>query len=56
MHKHEQAEITMKLEETEKSKLQYVNSLQTTTSQMNNFNDSDNELAAKIHPSFKYLG
>ena len=29
----EQAEITMKLEETENLKLQYVNNIQTTTSQ-----------------------
>ena len=34
----EQAEITMKLEETENLKLQYVNNNQTTTSQINNIN------------------
>ena len=44
----EQAEITMKLEETENLKLQYVNNTQTTTSQINNINDSDTELSKKI--------
>ena len=37
----EQAEIIVKLEETENLKLQYVNNIQTTTSQINNINDSD---------------
>ena len=44
----EQAEITMKLEETENLKLQYVNNIQTTTSQINNINDSDTEFFEKI--------
>ena len=44
----EQAEITMKLEETENLKLQFVNNIQTTTSQINNINDSDTELFEKI--------
>ena len=44
----EQAEISMKLEETENLKLQYLNNIQTTTSQINNFNDSDTELSEKI--------
>ena len=44
----EQAEITMKLEETENLKLQYVNNIQTTTSQINNINDSDTELSENI--------
>ena len=41
-------EITMKLEETENLKLQYVNNIQTTTSQKNNIHDSDTELSGKI--------
>ena len=57
----EQAEITMKLEETENLKLQYVNNIQTTTSQINIIHDSDTELAKKIqilniyaqNPNFK---
>ena len=44
----EQAEITMKIEETENLKLQYVKNIQTTTSQINNINDSDAELFEKI--------
>ena len=44
----EQVEITMNLEETEHLKLQYVNKIQTTTSQVNNFHDSDTELSEKI--------
>ena len=44
----EQAEITMKLEEMENLKLQYVNNIQTTTSQINNINDSDTDLSEKI--------
>ena len=43
----EQAEIIMKLEETQNLKLQYFNNNQTTTSQINNFNDSDTELSEK---------
>ena len=44
----EHAKITTKLEETENLKLQFVNNIQTTTSQNNNIKDSDNELAEKI--------
>ena len=44
----EPAEITMKLEETEKLKLQHVNNIQTTTSHKNNINDSDANLSEKI--------
>ena len=44
----EQAKITMILEETENLKLQYVNNIQTTTSQINNINDSDTELSENI--------
>ena len=44
----EPAETTMKLEETENQKLQYVNNIQTTTSQINNINDSDTDLSEKI--------
>ena len=46
--KHEQAEITMKLEETEILKLQDVNNIQTTTTQVNNIHDSDKKLSEKI--------
>ena len=38
----------MKLEETENSKLQYVNNIHTTTSKINDIHDSDTELAEKI--------
>ena len=48
----ELAEITMKLNETDNLKLQYVNNIQCTTSQMNNNYDSDTELAEK--KSLKY--
>ena len=44
----EQAEISMKLEETENLKFQYVNNIQTITSQINNINDSDTDLSEKI--------
>ena len=58
----EQAEITMKLQETENLKLQYVNNFQTTTTQMKNIHKSDTDLSEKIteilniyekHPNFK---
>ena len=48
MDKLEQTEITMKLEESENLKLQYVNNNRITTSQINNIQDSDNELAEQI--------
>ena len=38
----------MKLEETENLKLQNENNIQTTTSQINDINDSDTELSEKI--------
>ena len=44
----EQAEKTMKLEETENLKLQYVNSVQTATTQINNLHNSDIDLSEKI--------
>ena len=44
----EYAEITRKLEETKNLKLQYVNNIQTTTSQTNHIHDSDTEIAEKI--------
>ena len=37
----EQAEITMKLEETETLKLQYVNRIETNTTHINNIQESD---------------
>ena len=43
-----QAEITMKLEETENLKLQYVNSIQTNTTHINNIHYSDVDLSKKI--------
>ena len=47
----EQAETTMKLEETENLKLQYINTIQTTTSHLNNINDSDTDTSEKITES-----
>ena len=44
----EQAEITMKLEETENLKLQYVNNIQTNTTQMIKIQDSDLIYTRKI--------
>ena len=58
----EQAEITMKLEETENQKLQYVNRIETNTTNINNIQESDTDLVEKIteilniyekHPIFK---
>ena len=58
----EQAEITMKLEETESLKLQYVNRIETNTTNINNLQESDTDLVEKIteilniyekHPDFK---
>ena len=43
--------MTMNLEETENLNLQYVNNIQTTTSQVNNIHDSDTQLAEN---SLKY--
>ena len=44
----EQAEITIKLEETENLKLQYINRIETNTTQINNIHDSDVDLTEKI--------
>ena len=58
----EQAEITMKVEETENLKLQYVNRIETNTTNINNIQESDTDLVEKIteilniyekHPNFK---
>ena len=58
----EQAEIKMKLEETENLKLQYVNRIETNTTHINNIQESDTDLIEKIteilniykkHPNFK---
>ena len=38
----------MKLEETENLKLEYVNNIQTTTTKINNIQDSDTDLSEKI--------
>ena len=48
----EQTETTMKLEETENLKLQYVNNIQTTT-QINNIHNSDIELSEKFSEILK---
>ena len=47
----EQAEITMKLEETENLKLQYVSRIETNTTHINNIQESDTDLMKK---SLKY--
>ena len=44
----EQAEITMKLEETENLKLQCVNRIETNTTLINNIHDSEVDLTEKI--------
>ena len=44
----EQAEITMKLEETENLKLQYVNRIETTPTNINNIQESETDLVEKI--------
>ena len=48
VNKLEQAEITMKLEETENLKLQYVNHIETKTTHINNIQESDVDLSEKI--------
>ena len=45
----EQAEITMKLEETENLELQYVNHIETNTIHLNNIQESDIDLSEKNH-------
>ena len=47
VYKLEQAENTMKLEETENLKLQYFNNIQTTTTQINNIHNSDTDSSEK---------
>ena len=47
VEKLEQADITMKLEETENLKLQYVNRIETNTTHINNIRDSDVDLSEK---------
>ena len=58
----EQAEITMKLEETENLKLHYVKRIETNTTHINNIQESDTDLIEKIteilniyekHPNFE---
>ena len=49
LDKLEEVEITMKLEETENLKLQYVNNIHTNTSQINNILESDTERVEKNH-------
>ena len=44
----ERAEITMKLEETVNLKVQYVNGIETNTTQINNIHDSNVDLTEKI--------
>ena len=44
----EQAEITMKLEEKENLKLQYVNRIETNTTHLSNRQESDVDLTEKI--------
>ena len=44
----EQAEIAMKIEETENLKLQYVNRIETNTTHINNIQGSDTDLIEKI--------
>ena len=48
LDKLEQAEITMKLEETENLKLQYVNRIETTPTNINNIQESETDLVEKI--------
>ena len=45
----------MKLEDTENKKLRNVNTIRTTTSQMNHIHDSDVELAEENHSNIKHL-
>ena len=51
----EQAVTTMKLEERENLKLQYVNNIQTTTSQKNKIHDSDTDLSETNYWNFKNI-
>ena len=49
----EQAEITMKLEETENLKLHFVNRIETSTTHINNIHNSDVDLNEKITETLK---
>ena len=58
----EQVEVTMKLEETENIKLQYVNRIETSTTHIDNIQESETDLIEKItetrniyekHPNFR---
>ena len=51
----EQAEITMKLEETENLKLQYVNRIETNTTHINKIQDSNVDLSEKITEILIYM-
>ena len=50
----EQAEITMKLEETENLNLQYVNRIRANTTHINNIQDSDVDLTGKLKLLISY--
>ena len=52
----EQAKITMKLEETENCKLQYVNNIQTTNSQINYIHDSDTQILNIYEKNLNFTG
>ena len=54
VEKLEQGEITMNIEETETLKLQYVNNIQTTTTQINKIHNSDTDFLEKIAEIFKF--
>ena len=54
-NKLEQAEITMKLEESENPKLQYVNRIEANTTHINNIQDSDVDLTEKITENSKII-
>ena len=45
----------MKLEETENLKLQYVNRIETTPTNINNIQESETDLVEKITEILKYL-
>ena len=51
----EQAEVTMKLEETENLKLHIVNRIETNTTHIYNIHDSDVEFSKKNHWNIKHL-
>ena len=55
MDKQDQAEVTMKLEEAENIKFEYVRNVRKTTPHTNFIPDSDNELAKKNYSDLKHL-